>query len=122
MIVTGEADAFVQGVAPAEETRIEFDFGLTVDAATASRVDGGGRLATTIALNRTVGRVHGADDPARARARRLDAGRLRAALRRRSASFAFDARPAAARRRADRRRRSTLGSSRDGAPTGRDRS
>lgn len=57
VIVSGEADSFVEETLPGSETRIEFDLGLTIDDKRGFRFDGGGRLATTLALNKAFGPV-----------------------------------------------------------------
>ena len=54
VIATGEADGFVKESFRANETRVEFDFGITATQDGVS-IDGGGRLATTISLNWSVG-------------------------------------------------------------------
>ena len=52
----GEGDAFMKEVLGSQERRVEFDLGITADQNGVS-VDGGGRLSTTLSLNRTIGPV-----------------------------------------------------------------
>jgi hypothetical protein len=54
VIVSDEADSFVDETLPAKETRIEFDLGLVFDHENGFYVDGGSRLATTIPINETI--------------------------------------------------------------------
>jgi hypothetical protein len=54
VIASSDPDPFLQEVLGSSDRRIEFDFGLTADQDGVS-VDGGGRLSTTISLNRTIG-------------------------------------------------------------------
>src|SRR5881392_3999535 len=56
VIATGQADAFVKESLGKKETRVEFDFGVTATQDGIS-VDGGGRLSTTISLNKGVGPI-----------------------------------------------------------------
>ena len=56
VIVTGDADPFVEDSLGATERRIEFDLGATADQNGVS-LDGGGRLATTLPLDFSLGPV-----------------------------------------------------------------
>ena len=54
MIVTGDADPVAKKVLRESETRIDFDLGLTIDTEHGAYLDGGSRLSTTIAVNKSV--------------------------------------------------------------------
>lgn len=56
VIASSDPDAFLEEVLGSQDRRIEFDFGVTADQDGVS-VDGGGRLSTTISLNRTIGPI-----------------------------------------------------------------
>lgn len=54
VIVTSEGDALLKEAVRSSETRIEFELGLTIDTEHGAYLDGGSRLATTIAVNKSV--------------------------------------------------------------------
>lgn len=54
VLVSDEADDFVDETLPAKETRVEFDLALVFDDVNGFYVDGGSRLATTIPINKSV--------------------------------------------------------------------
>jgi hypothetical protein len=56
VIASSDPDPFLKEVLGSQDRRIEFDLGVTVDQHGVS-FDGGGRLSTTISLNRTIGPV-----------------------------------------------------------------
>ncbi len=54
VIVTGDADPVTKKVLRESETRIDFELGLTIDTEHGAYLDGGSRLSTTIAVNKSV--------------------------------------------------------------------
>lgn len=57
VITPAEADAFIEEALGSKETRIEFDIGAAVDSENGFYLEGGSRLATTIAVNKAAGPV-----------------------------------------------------------------
>ena len=54
VIVTADGDALLKEAVKGNETRIEFELGLTLDTEHGAYIDGGSRLATTIAVNKSI--------------------------------------------------------------------